>query len=56
MLDNMNLAEKTGVFHVIKDMQIDAKEKNNWINRRKALKMQEVGGDDLGEDLELPDD
>lgn len=36
LINNMKLAEKTGVFNVIKDLQDDAKERMNWINRRKA--------------------
>lgn len=36
LINNMNLAERTGVFNVIKDLQDDAKERMGWINRRKA--------------------
>ena len=55
LFNNMKLAEKTGVFNVIKDMQDDAKERMNWINRRKAEQIQDARvKEELKVDAEFP--
>ena len=34
LFNNLKIAQKAGVFNVIKNMQFDAEEKMKWINRR----------------------
>jgi len=35
LFNNMNLADKMGVFHVLRDLHFDAKQKMQWLERRR---------------------
>ena len=41
VINNMKLADKEGVFNVIKQVVYDAQENMKWIDRRRAQKLKE---------------